>query len=168
MTQNTGKQDPHSRITDRILAELEQGTRPWLKPWSGGDMATSGQTRPLRVTGQPYRGINVLLLWIEAQASGFVSPSWMTYKQAQALGAQVRKGEHGATVVYYGDSTKTVHDDARGEDREQGFRFLKTHSGSTSRRSTACPNGSISCRPPRRRESASKPPRHSLPASRQS
>lgn len=121
------KQDPHSRITGRILAELEQGTRPWLKPWSGGDMAASGQTRPLRATGQPYRGINVLLLWIEAQASGFVSPSWMTYKQAQALGAQVRKGEHGATVVYYGDSTKTVHDDASGEDREQGFRFLKTY-----------------------------------------
>lgn len=90
-------------------------------------MAASGRTRPLRATGQPYRGINVLLLWIEAQASGFVSPSWMTYKQAQALGAQVRKGEHGATVVYYGDSTKTVHDDASGEDREQAFRFLKTY-----------------------------------------
>ncbi len=90
-------------------------------------MVTSGQARPLRATGQPYRGINVFLLWIEAQASGFVSPSWMTYKQAQALGAQVRKGEHGATVVYYGDSTRTVHDDASGEDREQGFRFLKTY-----------------------------------------
>lgn len=121
------KQDPHSRITDRILAELEQGTRPWLKPWSGGDIAASGQTRPLRATGQPYRGINVLLLWIEAQASGFVSPSWMTYKQAQALGAQVRKGEHGATVVYYGDSSKTVRDEASGENREQAFRFLKCY-----------------------------------------
>ncbi len=121
------KQDPHSRITDRILAELKQGTRPWLKPWSGGDMAASGQTRPLRATGQPYRGINVLLLWIEAQASGFVSPSWMTYKQAQALGAQVRKGERGATVVYYGDSSRTVHDEASGEEREKALRFLKTY-----------------------------------------
>lgn len=121
------KQDPHSRITDRILAELEQGTRPWLKPWSGGDMAASGQSRPLRATGQPYRGINVLLLWIEAQASGFVSPSWMTYRQAQALGAQVRKGENGATIVYYGDSSKTVRDETSGEDKEQGFRFLKTY-----------------------------------------
>jgi len=79
------RQDPHSRITDRILAELEAGTRPWLKPWSGGDMAGSGRPRPLRASGEAYRGINVLLLWIEAQASGFVSPSWMTYKQAQAL-----------------------------------------------------------------------------------
>lgn len=90
-------------------------------------MAASGQPRPLRATGQPYRGINVLLLWIEAQTSGFVCPSWMTYRQAQALGAQVRKGERGATVVYYGDSAKTVHDDTTGEDREQGFRFLKTY-----------------------------------------
>ena len=127
MTKHTVSQDPHSRITDRILAELEQGTRPWLKPWSGGDMATSGRNRPLRATGQPYRGINVLLLWIEAHASGYVSPSWMTYKQAQALGAQVRKGERGATVVYYGDSRKTVHDDASDEDREKAFRFLKTY-----------------------------------------
>ncbi|MFM8749093.1 ArdC-like ssDNA-binding domain-containing protein [Rhabdaerophilum sp.] len=44
---------PHSRITDRILVELQQGTRPWAKPWSGGDMAASGQIRPLRATGQP-------------------------------------------------------------------------------------------------------------------
>lgn len=121
------KQDAHRRITDRILTELKQGTRPWLKPWSGGDLAGSGRSRPLRATGQPYRGINVLLLWIEAQAYGYVSPSWMTYKQAQALGAQVRKGERGATVVYYGDSSKTVHDEASGEDRDQAFRFLKTY-----------------------------------------
>lgn len=121
------RQDPHARITSRILAELEQGARPWLKPWSGGDMAASGRTRPLRATGQPYRGINVLLLWLEADASGFASPSWMTYKQAQALGAQVRKGEHGVTVVYYGDSRKTVRDEASGEDKEQAFRFLKTY-----------------------------------------
>lgn len=121
------KQDPHSRITDRILTELEQGTRPWLKPWSGGDMAGTGRARPLRATGQPYRGINVLLLWIEAQASGFVSPSWMTYRQAQALGAQVRKGESGAAIVYYGDSNKTVRDETSGEDKAQSFRFLKTY-----------------------------------------
>ena len=64
---------------------------------------------------------------MEAQASGFVSPSWMTYKQAQALGAQVRKGECGATVVYYGDSSRTVHDETSGEERERAFRFLKTY-----------------------------------------
>ena len=112
MTKPTTKLDPHTRITDRILAELEQGTRPWLKPWSGGDMATSGATRPLRATGQPYRGINVLLLWIEAQASGFVSPSWMTYRQAQAFGAQVRKGETSTLIVYANAIERKETDDA--------------------------------------------------------
>lgn len=119
--------DPHDCITGRILAELEQGTRPWLKPWSGGDMAASRGVRPLRATGEPYRGINVLLLWLEAEAAGYVSPSWMTYRQAQALGAQVRKGESGATVVYYGESSKAAKDEATGQDKEQGFRFLKTY-----------------------------------------
>lgn len=90
-------------------------------------MAATGRARPLRATGQPYRGINVLLLWIEAQASGFASPSWMTYRQALALGAQVRKGESGASIVYYGDSNKTVRDETSGEDKTQSFRFLKTY-----------------------------------------
>lgn len=121
------KTDPHSRITSRIVAELEQGTRPWLKPWSGGDLAASHGCRPLRATGEPYRGINVILLWLEAEANGFASPSWMTYRQAQTLGAQVRKGEHGATVVYYGTTTKAEQDGQTGEDRERDVRFLKTY-----------------------------------------
>lgn len=118
--------DPHSRITDRIIAELEQGIRPWAKPWSMDNLA-GRVTRPLRATGEPYRGINVLLLWLEAIASGYASPTWMTYRQAQALGAQVRKGEKGAPVVYYGSSSKTRTDEQSGEEREEGFRFLKSY-----------------------------------------
>jgi antirestriction protein ArdC len=118
--------DPHSRITDRIIAELEQGIRPWTKPWSM-DKLGGRVTRPLRATGEPYRGINVLLLWLEAIASGYASPTWMTYRQAQALGAQVRKGEKGAPIVYYGSSSKTRTDEQSGEEREAGFRFLKSY-----------------------------------------
>lgn len=125
--EQTTRLDPDSRITSRIVAELEQGTHPWLKPWSGGDLAGNNGCRPLRATGEPYRGINVILLWLEAGAMGYTSPSWMTYRQAQALGAQVRKGEHGATVVYYGTTTKTEHDGESGEDRERDIRFLKTY-----------------------------------------
>lgn len=84
-------------------------------------------TRPLRATGEPYRGINVLLLWLEAVTSGYASPTWMTYRQAQALGAQVRKGEKGAPIVYYGSSSKTRTDEQSGEEREEGFRFLKSY-----------------------------------------
>ena len=126
MKTDTTQKDPHQRITDRILAELEQGVTPWTKPWSVEALA-GRVTRPLRSTGEPYRGINVILLWMEAVAGGYASPTWMTYKQAQALGAQVRKGEHGAPVVYYGESRRTEQDAATGEEREAGFRFLKSY-----------------------------------------
>lgn len=56
--------------------------------------------RPLRHNGMPYNGINVLILWAAAVEGGFSSPFWMTYRQAQELGAQVRKGAHGNLVVY--------------------------------------------------------------------
>lgn len=126
MKTETTRQDPHQRITDRILAELEQGATPWTKPWSIEALA-GRVTRPLRSTGEPYRGINVILLWMEAVAAGYASPTWMTYRQAQALGGQVRKGEQGAPVVYYGESKKTEQDSATGEEREAGFRFLKSY-----------------------------------------
>jgi antirestriction protein ArdC len=126
MTKTEKPQDPHTRITERILAELEQGVRPWLKPWSS-DALAGRVTRPLRATGEPYRGINVILLWMEAVASGYAAPMWMTYRQAQALGGQVRKGEQGAPVVYYGSSSKTKTDAQTGDEREEGFRFLKSY-----------------------------------------
>jgi antirestriction protein ArdC len=91
--------DIYTRVTARILADLEQGVRPWVKPWNTDN--TEGHiTRPLRHSGTPYRGVNVLLLWGEAKAKGYASNIWVTYKQAGELAAQVRKGEHGALVVY--------------------------------------------------------------------
>lgn len=62
------KTDVHERITSRIVAELEQGVRPWLKPWNA-EHAAGRITRPLRFNGLPYQGINVLMLWGEAVAS---------------------------------------------------------------------------------------------------
>jgi antirestriction protein ArdC len=53
--------DIYTRITDRIVADLEKGVRPWMKPWNAAN--TEGRiTRPLRHNGQPYSGMNVLLL----------------------------------------------------------------------------------------------------------
>jgi len=91
--------DIYQRVTDIIIRDLEQGTRSWTKPWTTTSK-DSDSIRPLRHDGTPYRGINVLILWSEAIEHGYTSSTWMTYRQAQALGAQVRKGEHGATVVY--------------------------------------------------------------------
>lgn len=84
-------------------------------------------TRPRRANGKPYSGINTLLLWLEAAEKGHRSPTWMTYRQAQELGGQVRRGERGSFVVYMGETTKRRQDESTGEETEQGVRFLKTY-----------------------------------------
>lgn len=123
MTNQSPKQDIYTRVTTRILAELEQGVRPWMKPWSV-EHAAGRITRPLRHNGIPYRGVNVLLLWGEAMAKGYAAPLWMTYKQSQELGAQVRKGEHGSLVVFADRFTKTETND-QGEAVEHAIPFMK-------------------------------------------
>jgi antirestriction protein ArdC len=57
--------DVYTRITNQIVAELEKGTRPWMKPWDAAHVA-GPVSRPLRGNGQPYAGINVLMLWLAA------------------------------------------------------------------------------------------------------
>jgi antirestriction protein ArdC len=119
------KIDLYARITNRIVAELEAGTRPWLKPWNA-EHAAGRVTRPLRHNGTPYRGINVIMLWAEACARGFACPIWMTYKQAKELGGQVRKGERGSLVVFADRFTRTETSD-KGEDVERQIPFLKAY-----------------------------------------
>ena len=87
---------PAETITAAIVERLEAGTRPWVQPWTGASVS-----RPLRACGTPYQGINVLWLWMAAEAAGHTSPFWMTYKQAQLLGGQVRKGERGTLAIFY-------------------------------------------------------------------
>ena len=117
------RKDVYTRVTDRIIADLEQGVRTWLKPWSA-EHAAGKISRPLRHNGTPYRGMNVLLLWGEAVAKGYAAPIWMTFKQALELDAHVRKGEHGSLVVYANSITKT-ETDANGEDTEREIPFMK-------------------------------------------
>lgn len=117
--------DIYARITDRIVADLEQGVRPWMRPWSVAN--TAGRiTRPLRHNGEPYSGMNIILLWSEAVARGFTSPVWMTFKQAGELGGHVGKGESGSLVVYASRFTKT-ESDGRGGEVERDIPFLKTY-----------------------------------------
>jgi len=119
----TGKADIYTRITNRIVSDLEKGTRPWLKPWNA-QHAAGRITRPLRHNATPYRGINVLVLWMEAEDRGYACPLWMTYNQATELGGQVRKGERGATVVY-ADRFKKTEANADGQMVEQEIPFMK-------------------------------------------
>ncbi len=89
--------DIYTEITDRIIAALEAGTPPWVRPWGG-----EADPTPMNAeTRRPYRGVNFLTLSIEAQAHGYHRNRWLTYRQAAALGAHVRKGEHGTPVVFW-------------------------------------------------------------------
>ena len=95
--------DIHTRVTNRIVAGLEQGMRPWPKPWSVGHMAGK-ITRPLGRNGIPDQGINVVMLWSAAVTQGYACPIWLTFKQAQQLGGNVRKGEHHPRPLFGGSS----------------------------------------------------------------
>ena len=97
------KFDVYAHVTDAIIAEIEAGTPPWRSPWTG---SASGIALPKRHNGEAYRGINVLMLWVMAAKHGYASGRWMTYKQAQLLGAQVRKGQKSSSVVKYGTFTR--------------------------------------------------------------
>jgi len=112
-----------TRITDKIIADLEQGVRTWMKPWNAGN--TAGRiTRPLRYNGVAYSGINILMLWAEAVTQGFSAPIWMTFRQATELNAHVRKGEKGSLVVYANAITRTEEGD-NGEETEREIHYMK-------------------------------------------
>jgi antirestriction protein ArdC len=120
------KADIYQRVTAQIVASLEQGVRPWLKPWNA-EHAAGRITRPLRGNGIPYQGINVLMLWGAAIERGYAAPIWMTFKQALELGGSVRKGEKGTSVVYASSITRTETDSDTGEESERDIPFLKDY-----------------------------------------
>ncbi|MDR5769658.1 zincin-like metallopeptidase domain-containing protein [Caballeronia sp. LZ028] len=115
--------DIYTRVTDKIIADLEQGVRPWVKPWNGANVGDR-ITLPARHNNVPYQGINILLLWGEQRDKGFQSNRWMTFKQAQALGANVGKSEHGSLVVYASKLTKSETAD-NGDEIEREIPFMK-------------------------------------------
>jgi antirestriction protein ArdC len=87
-----GNREVYQKITDRMIAALEKGTVPWHKPWTA---AGGGRPKSMSTRG-PYRGINVLLLAVEAMDKGYRSPWWGTYHQiAQLSGMQLREGRRG-------------------------------------------------------------------------
>lgn len=118
---SNSRADLYAQVTDRIIAGLEAGTRPWQRSWRA-----VGPQLPLRHCGTPYRGINVVLLFMQAAARGYASPYWMTYRQAGALGGQVRKGETAATVTH-SDTVERLEDNGHGLAEMRRVWFLKEY-----------------------------------------
>lgn len=109
------------RVTQKIVDDLARGVRPWQKPWSH----QGGIVRPRRHTGEPYNGVNVLLLWDAALERGYCNPTWMTFKQAEDYGAHVRRGEKASFIVYASKVTKVETDEKTGAETERQIPFLR-------------------------------------------
>jgi antirestriction protein ArdC len=91
--------DVHQTITRRIIEAIEAGAGEFVMPWhhAGPDLG-----RPTNAeTGKRYQGTNVVALWAEGMLKKFSSGHWATYRQWQGVGAQVRRGERSAVVVFY-------------------------------------------------------------------
>lgn len=107
----------YDEITEKIIAELEAGRVPWVQPW-GTEAAKAPLSMPRNAaSARPYSGINVLILWGAVIERGFAGQSWLTFRQALALGGHVRKGERGITVVY---ADRYVPADEQRRAREMG------------------------------------------------
>jgi len=90
-------QETYEKLTAGIIRQLEEGKVPWKKPWQ--EMCNLN-------SGRGYRGMNKIILACAAEANGFTSPYWTTFKGAQELGGQVRKGEHATFISFWKELPK--------------------------------------------------------------
>ena len=111
----TPKKNIYDKITDRLLAMIDSGTIPW----KAGHNCRGARPGFNAVSGKGYRGVNAMMTWFVAIEAGYESPYWLTYKQAKELGGNVKKGEKGTPVLYFG----RVEADA--EKERDGFMFAK-------------------------------------------
>lgn len=117
-----------------------------MQPWAERS-STERVSRPLRFNGEPYHGVNVLVLWSEASANGYASPRWLTFRQALQLGACVRKGEHGTPVFYTNRVARTVRDEA-GDETERTFSLLRSYTVLNAEQITGLPDPFYVCAGP--------------------
>lgn len=88
--------DVYQAITDRILSSVDSAGK-WKPCWHG----MTSRIPINAVTGHRYRGVNVIMCWLEAMFCEYPSQEWATYKQWQSVGAQVRKGAKGTPILFY-------------------------------------------------------------------
>lgn len=100
-------------VTGEIIAALQAGTAPFVKPWAAGHTIPQQQNG---LTGKAYQGINALLLEMRSTSS---DPRWLTFKQCKKLGAQVIKGSKGTPIQFwiFEENVKGPQDDNVAEQR---------------------------------------------------
>ena len=129
MAKNNQHKDLYQEITDKIIAQMEQGVLPWVQPWDSSHAACAVGLPSNASTQRHYSGINILILWGAVIDREFTSQNWLTFKQAKALGGTVRKGEHGQVICYADSFTpQAEREQARAESRDpQCISFLKRY-----------------------------------------
>lgn len=113
----TQRSNIYDEITTKIIAELEAGRLPWVQPWGSNTVSAPLAMPRNAATDRGYSGINVLILWGAVVQHGFATQGWLTFRQALGLGGNVRKGEHGTTVVY---ADRFIPDDERRRAQDNG------------------------------------------------
>jgi antirestriction protein ArdC len=119
----SARSDVYARVTQAIVAAINAGAGTWRMPWHHCGAAVS---RPTNVaSGKPYRGINIVSLWVAAYGGGYANGVWGTYRQWQALGAQVRKGEHASIGVLWKEVRAKGDKDSDDEDSDHRRLFAR-------------------------------------------
>jgi len=96
MKKNTIK-DKFEEAVTKLINSMEENGQEWVKSWSGTNVGIPFNES----TDKCYRGLNILLLWMQTIDRGYKTNRYMTYKQALALGGKVKKGERGTSVFFY-------------------------------------------------------------------
>jgi antirestriction protein ArdC len=87
-------------ITTKIITELEAGRVPWVQPWgNGGGEGAARHAEERRHRPELFGDQRADPLGVRDRARLPVQ-GWVTFRQALSIGANVRKREHGTTVMY--------------------------------------------------------------------
>jgi antirestriction protein ArdC len=110
--------DKYVAVTDRIIAQLEAGCAPWVRPWKQSRVPANA------FTNRPYRGANIVSLWLTQTIEAYPTADWLSFRQALHLGGNVRKGEHGTPILFY---SILERDDDRAKDGVQRVPLLRSY-----------------------------------------
>ncbi len=113
-------EDYAEKVSGELIEQIKAGVAPWQKPWKPGEQISPENLS----TGKSYTGGNSLYLMSRGIRQGHGDNRWGTYKQIEAQGGHVRKGEKGTQVLFFTDRT------ARPAKDEQG-KVLKDKDGNT-------------------------------------
>lgn len=124
MRLDTPREDLHQRITNQIIEAIEVGAGDYQMPWNPKLCTGPAISLPHNPLGHyAYHGINILALWASQQHCAYDTAEWATFRQWQAAGAQVRKGEKGTLTVFF-KASGSGRESAESEEPEPRRHFI--------------------------------------------